>query len=410
MKLLLIIANLSAVLLARSPIDHETKLLTPTTWDEYYGELYEHPVILVAFHESKESSEMTENTLTTAAYLRLTEFLDSRDIPVMTVDMTLVPKVKSFYDFETSNHLWLFVKNRAYKYGDFEAKLKMQNRDSGISETYDWVHSTVLGLIEQVDSLAQFYEAMNTHKIVTLYIGAKNDNYKKFVDWVLQFSKEPLFAVFDEEVGKEIVAKYDREKMYRVAAQEDCITVIWHSDELNEMDSLGFHLTKDFSDPKNLDLFYLFETRPRIRKDSSTSDNVFLMYQRQLPLFLINYKEDGQSSFRLKQVNKALKILPKRFVYDVFEHESKRAIDYQHIMIQGNNYKLMEPNSIYIIWLSHGSRPQVMKFDREFVTDEIVAWTFNFGKMFPHLFGNNKKSPEVVPGNAEDDNIEAEDL
>jgi hypothetical protein len=391
--------------LTRSPVDFETKLLTPTTWDEYYGELYEYPVILVAFHESNRSSEMTENILTTSAYLRMTEFLDSRDIPVMTVDMSLVPKVKSFYDFESSHHMWLFVRNRAYKFEGFEENMKMSDRDTGISKTYDWVHSTVNGLIVEVESLAQFKEALDKDRIVTLYIGEKNENYTRFKEWVLQFSKEPLYAVFDENVSNEIIAAYDKENMSKLTPGRDGVAVVWHPDEVNEMDSMPFQITRDFEDRKNLDLFYLFETRPRIRKDYSTSDNVFLLYQRQLPLFIFNYSEDSQSSYRLKEFNKAMRILPKRFVYDVVEHESRRAIDYQHIMIQGNNYKLMEANSIYIIWLSHGSRPQVMKFDKNFNSDEIVGWTFNFGKMFPYLFGNNEKK-EQVP----EEKFEAEDL
>jgi hypothetical protein len=408
MKILLLTMTLVYAISTGSSIDPETKLMIPTSWDDYYGELYNHPIILVSFYESKESSEMTEKILTTSSYLRNTEFMDSRDIPVMVVDMSLISKVKSFYDFETSNHMWLFVKNRAYRFEEFENTIKLSDSDMSITNTYDWVEKTVNGLIVEVDSFSSFRAELARNKVVTVYFGEDNENYQKYVKWVLQYSKEPLYRVFDQKAREQIIQHYDLNRVYPLNAHKDIIAVIWHPDHLTEMDSIRFIYSEDFDDTKNLDLFYLFETRPRIRKDSSTSDNVFLMYQRQLPLFLFNYKEDANSKKRLQEFNKALKILPKRFVYDVFEHESRRAIDYQHIMIQSNNYNLIEPNTIYIVWLSHGTKPQIMKFDKEFTTDEIVDWTFNFGKMFPHLFGNNRKREEQV--NEQNEKFEAEDL
>lgn len=407
MKLLLLILTLSSSILSRANIDPETKLMMPTNWDDYYVELYENPVILVLFYESKESVELTETMLTTASYMKNTEFLDSRDIPVMLVDMSIIPKVKSFYDFETSNHLWLFVKNRAYKFEDFEKNMKSSDSDSAISNTYNWVEESVQSLIREVTSYEEFKLELSTHRVVTVYFGKRNENYRLFTDWVLQFSKEPLYAVFDKTVQDSILNKYDTNRSYSLTKKEDFIAVIWHPSDLTEINSVGFLINEDFEDKKNLDLFYLFETRPKIRKDNSTSDNVFLMYQRQLPLFLFNYKEDDQSSYRLAEFNKAMRILPKRFIYDVFEHESRRAIDYQHIMIQSNNYKLIEPNTIYIVWLSHGTKPQIMKFEKHFTTDEIVNWTFEFGKMFPHLFGNNKKTEKKE---IDEEKFVAEDL
>lgn len=408
MKIALITLTILCGTLTRMVEDPETKLMTPTSWDSYYGELYDHPVILVAFYESKESSELTERILTTSSYLRNTEFLDTRGIPVMVTDMSLIPKVKSFYDFETSNHLWIFVRNRAYKFEDFEKNIKSTDTDKSISNTYDWVSSVIMGLIVEIETLEQFKSEVESHGVVTVYLGDKNENYDRFVSWVLQFSKEPLYCVFDNEVRAQIIENYDKNGMYKMSQKSDVISVVWHPNNLSEIDSIGIHFTDDFEDQKNLDLFYLFETRPKIRKDFSTSDNVFLMYQRQLPLFLFNYKEDPNSSFRLKEFNKALTILPKRFVYDLFEHDSRRAIDYQHIMIQSSNYKLIEPNSIYIMWLSHGTRPQIMKFDRNFNADEIVSWTFNFGKMFPHLFGNNDNKEQFESN--EDGKFETEEL
>lgn len=410
MKISLIFLTLFSLTLTRLTIDPETNLMIPTNWDDYYVELYENPIILVLFYESKESVELTETMLTTATYMKNTEFLDSRDIPVMIVDMSIIPKVKSFYDFETSNHLWLFVKNRAYKFENFEKNMKTSDSDSGISNTYDWVEKSVKSLIKEVDSFDNFRNELKANKVVTVYFGEKNENYKLFKAWVLQFSKEALYAVFDEKLKEELLNYYDKNKSYELTQKKDFIAVIWDKSQLNEIDSLGFKITEDFNDKKNLDLFYLFETRPKIRKNSSTSDNVFLMYQRQLPLFLFNYKEDNKSAYRLAEFNNALKILPKRFIYDVFEHESRRAIDYQHIMIQSNNYKLIEPNSIYIVWLSHGTKPQIMMFDKEFTTDEIVSWTFNFGKMFPHLFGNNNQEKERKIVENDTDKFEAEDL
>ena len=409
MKLVLLTMTLFCAILTRSTVDPETKLMIPTSWDDYYGELYNHPIILVTFYESKESSEMTEKILTTSSYLRNTEFMDSREIPVMVVDMSLVPKVKSFYDFETSNHMWLFVKNRAYKFEEFENMVKLHDSDISITNTYDWVERTVNGLIVEVDSFSRFRAELAQNRIVTVYFGDKNENYDKFVNWVLQYSKEPLYCVFDETAREQIIKHYDVNHIYSMVNKKDVISIIWHPEELTEMDSARFLYADDFDDTKNLDLFYLFETRPRIRKDSSTSDNVFLMYQRQLPLFLFNYKEDANSKQRLQAVNNALKILPKRFVYDVFEHESRRAIDYQHIMIQSNNYNLIEPNTLYIVWLYHGTKPQIMKFEKSFTTEEIVDWTFNFGKMFPHLFGSNNDTGKKVEDN-QDDKFEAEDL
>jgi hypothetical protein len=409
MKLLILTITLICGAFSKSAVDPETKLMIPTSWDDYYGELYTYPIILVAFYESKESSEMTEKILTTSSYLRNTEFLDSREIPVMVVDMSLIPKVKSFYDFETSNHLWLFVRNRAYKFETFENNIKLNDSDASITNTYDWVEKSVKGLIENVETLSHFRSRLDKYRVVTVYLGQRNENYNHFVSWVLQYSKEPLFSVFDEEVKNQIIDLYDKNRMYSLGKNRDIIAVIWHPDDLTEMDSIGMVTSDDFKDTKNLDLFYLFETRPKIRKDSSTSDNVFLMYQRQLPLFLFNYKEDSGAKHRLNEFNKAIRILPKRFVYDVFEHESRRAIDYQHIMIQSNNYNLIEPNSIYIVWLSHGTRPQIMKFDKEFTTEEIVSWTFNFSKMFPHIFGNNKGTQEKET-NQENEKFEEEDL
>lgn len=406
MKIALISLTIICGSLSIMTEDPETKLMTPTTWDDYYGELYNHPIILVTFYESKESSEMAEKILTTSSYLRNTEFIDSRDVPVMVTDMSLIPKVKSFYDFETSNHLWLFVRNRAYKFEDFEKKLKSTDSDKSISDTYDWVVDTIDGLIKVLRDEVNFEFELDWHGVITVYMGEKNENYDRYVSWVLQYSKEPLYAIFKEELREYVIKNFDKNRMFELTQKKDVIAVIWSPDALSEIDSIGLHLTEDFEDQKNLDLFYLFETQPKIRKNFSTSDNVFMMYQRHLPLFLFNYKEDADSSFRLKEFNKAIKILPKRFIFDLFEHESRRAIDYQHIMIQSSNYKLMEPNSIYIMWLSHGTRPQIMKFDRNFNADDIVSWTFNFGKMFPHLFGNNEKKEQFEQ--SEDVKLETE--
>ena len=164
--------------------------------------------------------------------MKNTEFLDSRDIPVMLVDMSIIPKVKSFYDFETSNHLWLFVKNRAYKFEDFEKNMKSSDSDSAISNTYNWVEESVQSLIREVTSYEEFKLELSTHRVVTVYFGKRNENYRLFTDWVLQFSKEPLYAVFDKTVQDSILNKYDTNRSYSLTKKEDFIAVIWHPSDL----------------------------------------------------------------------------------------------------------------------------------------------------------------------------------
>ena len=397
---IMLIADIS---ISKSAIDPETNLMIPNSWDNYYVELYNNEVILVGFYDSKDSGEIAENVMTTLTYLRGTKYLDTKEIPVMAVDMALIPKIKSFYDFEKNTHLWLFVRNRAYKMKDFGEIMIRSSTDSVVSDTYNWTVEQVDGLIKEVTCPSEFDEYVQKHGVVTVYLGDRNQNFKSFRKWILQFSKNPIFAVFDPEVIQKVLEKWDSQMISKLNENEDMMAVIWADDKLTEMDNTNFVMNSDFDDEKNMTLFYLYETENKIRNETPTSDNVFLMYQRNLPLFLFNYSEDSQSGSRLKQLHQAIKILPKRFIYDLFEHDSPRAIDYQHIMIQSHGYKLIEPNSIYIVWLTHGTRPQILKFDQAFNTNEIVAWTFKFSEMFPTLFGNKREVQKS-------DKIETEEL
>jgi hypothetical protein len=375
-------------------MDPETKLITPNSWDSYYVKLYDHPVILVGFFDSKLSVETAEHTSKTLSYLRSTEYFERKEVPIMSVDMGLIPKIKSFYEFDENAHLWLFVKNRAYKYEEFGAIMKTGTGERNMETVYDWALKTVEGLIVETSTEKELSEQVAEKGVITVYLGDDNENFQTYRSWVLQYSKDPLYCMFDKEQREEFLKKWDKQLIHKLVKADDLIAVIWDKSRLNEFDSISFTMTKDFDDLKNLDIFYLFETQPKIRKESSTSDNVFLMYQRHLPLFLYNYQEGPSSQKNLNELNNALKVLPKRFVYDVFEHNSRRAIDYQHIMIQSSGYKLMEPNSLYILWLTHGTKPQIMRFDKDFNSDEIINWTFEFSKMFPRLFGNEKKETQ----------------
>lgn len=389
MKPIFLLVALACSSLARSPIDPENSMLTPRTWDDYYVELYEHRVIIVGFHDSKESAEASDNMLTVLSYLRNSEFVDSREVPVMNVDMSLIPKVRKFYDFEDSPHLWIFVRNRAYKFQDFRTRVTAQNIDEAIASSYYWMANVLEGLIVEVTDPILFEEKLAQQGIVTVYFGANNENYSKFEDFILQYSKDPIYSVFDQDIQKQILERHDVQQVHQVVPGDDFMAVIWHSSRLSELDSVSFQATSDFADKKTMDLFYQFETQPKVRSDASTSDNVFAMYQRQLPLFLYNYKEDSGSENRLRELKEAIKVLPKRFIFDIFEHGSRRAIDYQHIMIQSSGYTLVEPNRIYIVWLSHGTRPSIMEFKESFTSQKIVEWTFEFARMFPFLFGNS---------------------
>ena len=376
---------------SQDDLDPETNLYTPTSWDNFYVKLYDNPIILVGFFDSKQSSDSADNTVKTLAYLRSTEYMERKEIPVMSVDMSVIPKVKSFYEFDQDTHLWLFVRNRAYKMENFNQVLSKGYNDSNLEDVYDWVKKTVDGLIVETDSADQLSNELKKHGVITVYLGDKNNNFDKFKSWVLQYSKDHLYCMFDKNQRNAFLKKWDKQSLNKLSSAEDLIAVVWDDSKLNEFDSVNFTMMKDFDDEKDLNIFYLFETQPKIRKESSTSDNVFLMYQRHLPLFLYNYEEGPQSHKHLQELNQALKVLPKRFVYDVFEHNSRRAIDYQHIMIQSTGYKLMEPNSLYIVWLTHGTKPQIMKFEKKFEMNEIINWTFEFSEMFPRLFGNVKK-------------------
>lgn len=397
MKVILFLAICTIAVFARAPLDPENKILTPRTWDDYYVELYEHPIIIVGFHDSKESAETSENVLTVLTYLRNSEFVDSREIPVMSVDMSLAPKVRKFYDFEDSPHLWIFVRNRAYKFEDFRTRVNAQDRDQSIASAYYWMSSVIEGLIEEVIDPIKFEQDLANHGVITVYFGDRNEKYSQFRDFILQYSKDPLFAVFDSDLRKEILERYDTQQVHQVVPGDDFMAIIWHSTKLSELDSVPFQAMSDFDDKKSMELFYQFETQPKVRSDASTSDNVFAMYQRQLPLFLYNYKDDSGAETRLKELKNALKVLPKRFIFDIFEHGSRRAIDYQHIMIQSSGYTLVEPNKIYIMWLSHGTQPSIMEFKDVFTSQKIVEWTFEFARMFPFLFGNSlQPSPKAA--------------
>ena len=169
-------------------LDPENKILTPRTWDDYYVELYEHPIIIVGFHDSKESAETSENVLTVLTYLRNSEFVDSREIPVMSVDMSLAPKVRKFYDFEDSPHLWIFVRNRAYKFEDFRTRVNAQDRDQSIASAYYWMSSVIEGLIEEVIDPIKFEQDLANHGVITVYFGDRNEKYSQFRDFILQYS------------------------------------------------------------------------------------------------------------------------------------------------------------------------------------------------------------------------------
>lgn len=393
--MILLMALISITIIkCQNDIDPETNLIIPTTWDTFYGKLYEHPIILVGFSDSKLSGESAENTSKTLAYLRSTKYFENKEVPVVSVDMGILTKVKSFYELDDNSHLWLFVKNRAYKYEQFAEVIKSGTGETNMEIVYNWAIETIDGLIVETTTEVELSKEVSEKGVITVYLGDDNSNFKAYKSWVLQYSKDPLYCMFVQEEREKFLKKWDSQLIHKLTSANDLVAVVWDKSRLNEFDSISFNMIQEFDDPKNLDIFYLYETQPKIRKDMSTSDNIFLMYQRHLPMFIYNYQEGPASQKNLKELNNALKVLPKRFVYDIFEHNSRRAIDYQHIMIQSSGYKLLDPNSLYIIWLTHGTKPQIMKFNKDFNTNEIINWAFEFSEMFPRLFGNKKKESQ----------------
>lgn len=396
MRQTIVLCMIFALAFSKSPIDSESNLMVPVTWDDYYGELYQNEVILVGFFESKESSEVADNVLTTLSYMKNTEYFNNKDIPVMACDMSIVPKVKSFYDFESSPRLWIFVKNRAYKFEDFEKLMKASDSENSISQTYDWSLDVYEKLIIELKTIMDVKEALEEHKIITIYIGDNNENYKMWRKWVLYYTKDPIYTVFDKELREQVLNTYDKEmSTLRDEERRDMMAVIWNEDKLSELDPNAFHYMKEFDDHKNMNLFYKFQTQPKLRNKISSGENISLLYRERMPLFLYNYQGDTETSKKnLYELNNAIKIIPKQFIFDIFEHDSRRNIDYKHLMIMSNDHKMINPNSLYIVWLSHGTKPSIMKFEGDFNTQEIVNWAFDFAKKFPFLFGNPKKEKQ----------------
>lgn len=293
------------------------------------------------------------------------------------------------YKLDGRNGLKLFIKNQLLTMNDFDDLLiEASKYGNKVDELVDLINKFISDNIAKISvyitNIEQFKKIIDEKRIVGLYTGKNNDNYKKYLHVARKNIDFPFLHIFDSNLANEIFIEFAK----REAPKEDTFTIFRHVDDLKNFENDPAISINNFNE-KILTEFLEFERYPKLRDMSYASINTKKLFYKYQPMVLYSFGSSKEAATGYETFKEAVKYLPKNMIYAVMDPDHPDVMHYTQLFLMANS--ISQGEGLVILHITPSQDVRMKPFNEPFTTDNIIMFVKDFYKQNKGIFDGMRK-------------------
>lgn len=356
----------------------------PANQDEYFTLIWSGNYALVGYFNSKTDRSHVEPMETLFKRLATDTQLAEWGFTLLLADTAKIPMLYSHYSMTRLPNFYFFVRKQLVKCDDFAevfGTLARFDHNAMADFGQHWIHHRLANVAVELLSLAEFEAKLSAAKIIAVYFGKRDENFRIFRNWATKYINFAFYFTFSADLAREIFAS---RHLSEPPTDVPFLAVIRDTELITEFDPQPIVATTRVASEEELTQFFGFERFPKLM-DPVMGSNITQMLFHQNEKMILLVTSAGTPKEDIAVYHQALADLPKRMIYSEVDMNSMHIAAFMQLFMLARIN--MTPGKLYAIHVLPSRQVDIQEMQEGLSVANILRFVSGVIEQHAEFFG-----------------------